>query len=84
VYLASGIMRVPFRRFIVFDLICATTVIGTFFGLSYFLSERYGDSIYHWIHDAEMTVTAVVVVGLVIAALWWWRRHRRSAVDSRQ
>ena len=32
VYLAAGILRVPFRRFLLIDLFCATTVIGTFLG----------------------------------------------------
>jgi len=77
VYLAAGVMRVPFRRFLLFDLICASIVIGTFFSLSYFLSERYGESIYHWIRDAEITATVIVVVGLVVLGIVWWRRHVR-------
>ena len=77
VYLVAGIMHVPFRRFLFFDAICATTVIGTFFGLSYFLSEQFGHSIYQWIRDAELTATVIVVACLVVLALFWWRRHVR-------
>jgi len=77
VYLAAGVMHVPFRRFLFFDAICATTVIGTFFGLSYFLSEQFGNSIYQWIRDAELTATVIVVTGLVVLAFFWWRRHVR-------
>lgn len=74
IYLTAGILRVPFRRFILIDLACATVVIGVFFGLSY----QFGDVVTGWIRGAEWTVTAVavaVVVGTV--AFFWLRRRRR-------
>ena len=76
VYLTAGILRVPFRRFLLIDLVCASSVIGTFFGLSYFLSNRYGGAIYHWIRDAEMAVTIVVVLTLFVVCVVWWVRRR--------
>ena len=45
VYLSAGILRVSFRRFFLTDLFCATTVIGTFFLLSF----HYGTVIVGWI-----------------------------------
>ncbi|MEA1952471.1 MAG: DedA family protein, partial [Planctomycetota bacterium] len=48
VYLAAGVLRVPFRRFIMIDLVCATAVIGTFFGLSFY----FGETIVKWIRNA--------------------------------
>ncbi|MGI9429652.1 MAG: DedA family protein [Bythopirellula sp.] len=83
VYLAAGTVRMPYRRFILWDLICATLVVGTFFSLSYF----YGEHITQLIRDAEVTFTLIVfLIGLSIA--WWWMRRRRhhalgEAIDRR-
>jgi len=73
VYLTAGILRVSFRRFLLIDLICATAVVGSFFGLSYY----FGQPIVHWIRRAEWTLTVTVVVGVACVALYWWRRRRK-------
>jgi len=75
VYLSAGILRLPFRRFLLIDLFCATAVIGTFFGLSY----RYGRHISQWIHRAEVLLTVVVMLALLGTAIYFWRRHRRKS-----
>ena len=73
VYLSAGILRVPFRRFLLIDIFCATAVIGLFFGLSYF----YGPTITHLIRDVEYVLTGVVLLALIGAGIYFWRRHRR-------
>lgn len=73
VYLSAGILRVPFRRFLLIDLFCASTVIGTFFGLSY----RYGTTITRLIRHVEYVLSGVVFVALVAVGLYLWYRHRR-------
>jgi membrane protein DedA with SNARE-associated domain len=73
VYLSAGIMRVPFRRFMLIDLFCATVVIGLFFSLSY----RYGQKIADWIHGLEWGLTAIVLLALLAAAIIYFRRRRR-------
>jgi membrane protein DedA with SNARE-associated domain len=74
VYLSAGILRVPFRRFLLIDLFCATTVIGTFFLLSY----RYGTAIVRWIRGAEIWLSVtMVLVALAIGIYYWRRRNRR-------
>ena len=55
VYLAAGVVRMPFRKFLLYDLVCATLVVTTFFGLSYF----YGREITEFILDADIVVPAV-------------------------
>ena len=77
VYLSAGILRVPFRRFLLIDLFCATTVIGTFFGLSYV----YGPTIAKWIRGAEITLTGVVLVAMAGVGIYFWRRHRRGLAE---
>jgi len=76
VYVSAGILRVPFRRFLLIDLFCATIVIGTFFGLSYV----YGGTITRWIRGAEYALTGVVVLCIAAVVIYFWRRHRRGEV----
>jgi len=77
VYLAAGVVRMPFRRFLLWDLFCATLVVGTFFSLSYF----YGKQITGLVRDAELTFTLVVCVLAVIAGVWWMRQRRQRLLD---
>ncbi len=74
IYLSAGILRLPFRRFVLFDLLCATTVIGLFFGLSYF----FGKTITDWIRHAEILLTVTVVLVVLVVGIFFWRRHRRK------
>ena len=69
VYLAAGVVRMSFLRFIICDLVCATLVVGTFFSLSYF----YGKDIYEFIRDAEKTL----YLARLARAGW----HRLSVVE---
>ena len=77
VYLATGVVRMPFRRFLLYDLVCATIVVTTFFGLSYF----YGREITEYIRDAERTLTLIVLAVIGFAFLWWMRRRRQRMLD---
>ena len=77
VYLAAGVVRMPFRKFLMYDLVCATLVVGTFFGVSYF----FGAKITEWITDAERTLTLVVLALAGCAFLWWRRRRRNQLVE---
>jgi len=80
VYLSAGILRVPFRRFLLIDLFCATTVIGVFFTLSY----RYGKTITDWLVNAEKWATVIVVPVLLCVGIYYWRRHRRKQAEAEQ
>ncbi|MBN1589391.1 MAG: DedA family protein [Pirellulales bacterium] len=77
VYLSSGILRMPFLRFMMIDLFCATTVIGTFFGLSY----CYGEAILRRIRQVEFSVTTITVLVLAVVAIYLWRRHVRHVAE---
>ena len=77
VYLAAGTVRMSYRKFVFWDLICATLVVSTFFGLSYF----YGEHITQLVRDAEVTFTLIVFLAGLIAVWWWMRRRRHHALD---
>jgi len=77
VYVAAGILRVPFRRFLAMDMLCATSVIGVFFTLSY----RYGTTITHWVRRAEVSLTVVVSLVILAVVLYLWRRHKRRTAE---
>jgi membrane protein DedA with SNARE-associated domain len=77
VYLAAGVVRMPFRRFILCDLICATLVVGTFFALSY----AYGQEIYRLVRRVEWNITLIALLVAGVAFLWWMRRRRQQKVD---
>ncbi len=73
IYVAAGILRVPYRRFLLMDALCATTVVGTFFLLSYL----FGQTITDWIRDLEYAATAVVVLGILVAVFWYRYAKRK-------
>jgi membrane protein DedA with SNARE-associated domain len=74
VYLATGVVRLPFRRFLLYDLICASLVVGLFFGLSYL----FGDHVARWVRDAELKVTLVVLAIVLVTGLLLYRRHKAT------
>jgi membrane protein DedA with SNARE-associated domain len=78
-YLTAGILRVKYRWFLLADLICASIVIGAFFGLSYLFGDRIGALI----RSAEqwLTIVAVVAAVLAVAAFFWFRRRRMRLLD---
>jgi membrane protein DedA with SNARE-associated domain len=74
VYLAAGIVRIPYLRFLAMDAFCATVVVTLFFSLAY----KYGEPIIHWIRNAEVTLTIGALLGAsAIVSYVYWRYSRR-------
>jgi membrane protein DedA with SNARE-associated domain len=78
-YLTAGMLRVKYRWFLFADLICASVVIGGFFGLAYL----FGDSITGLIRSAErgLTVAAISLAFLAVVAFFWFRKRRMKILD---
>jgi membrane protein DedA with SNARE-associated domain len=74
VYLATGVVRLPYRMFLLYDLVCATIVVSFFFGLAYVFGNRVGD----WIRDAEMTATVIVLLIVLLVGSFLYYRHRTT------
>jgi membrane protein DedA with SNARE-associated domain len=76
VYLSTGILRIPFRRFLLTDLFCATAVVGTFYWLTY----AFGEHIASWLRQAELGLTSFILLAiLAVAAFFYYRRRQRLA-----
>ena len=80
-YLTAGILRVKYRWFLFADLVCATVVIGGFFGLAYL----FGDRVTGLIQSAERGFTAVAIgvalVALTVIAFFSFRKRRIRMLD---
>ncbi|HEX4129975.1 MAG TPA: DedA family protein [Pirellulales bacterium] len=76
IYLTAGIMNVPFRRFILVDTVCASSVIGLFFGLSYLFADRI-EAWWPVIRRGEVWGTVVGVLVVLALVLFFYARHRR-------
>jgi len=80
-YLTAGILRVKYRWFLFADFICASVVIGGFFGLAYL----FGDRITGLIQSVErgFTVVAILValVALTVIAFFSFRKRRIRMLD---
>ncbi len=61
-YITAGILKVPFKRFVVADLFCASLVVSIFFGLSYL----YGGQVVRAIREGEGWLTTIVLTVAVI------------------
>lgn len=79
IYLTAGILRMPFKRFVLIDLFCATAVVGLFFGLSFL----YGEPLTKFIRRSEIGLTVVVVLGLCVVACYILaQRYRRGRSET--
>ncbi len=72
VYLTAGILKVPFRRFVLVDMFCAGVMISVFYGLAYFFSNH----VLTWIRQAEWAAT-IVIAAVAAGALVAYRVYRR-------
>ncbi|MFM8890921.1 MAG: DedA family protein, partial [Planctomycetia bacterium] len=80
-YLTAGMLRVKYRWFLLSDVMCASVVIGGFFGLSYL----FGDRITGLIQSAERGFTAIVIglsiATLAVVAFFSFRKRRMRMLD---
>ncbi len=86
-YLAAGVLRMPFLRFLLVDVVCATTVIGLVFTLAYAYASRVGSNLYYladMVRDAEMALTVLILLAVAAIVGLYWRRHRRRVERIRQ
>jgi membrane protein DedA with SNARE-associated domain len=78
VYLAAGVVRMPFLKFLLWDLVCATLVVGAFFSLAFFFGEEIADLLI----KTERGLTVIVLTGIAVTvAFVALRRYRRRLLE---
>ena len=76
VYLTTGILKMPYRKFILFDSLCACAVVGTCFGLGY----AFGDPIMNAIRAVEHIALYIALgVAAVVGIIFFFKHRRRMA-----
>jgi len=79
IYITAGILKVPFRRFLIADTLCALIVIPLFFGVAYIFSEHI-HLLWQWLRRAELAAAITLVLGAVAAwIIVRYVRKRRAA-----
>jgi membrane protein DedA with SNARE-associated domain len=71
VYLTAGVVRIPYRRFLMYDLVCVSVMVSTIF----FLAYSFGDDVLRWVRRAEWTATGAVVAVIVVVGIVLYRRR---------
>ncbi len=76
IYLAMGILRIDFRRFLLYDAMCRSLVVGVFFLLSYFCGGWIGVLI----RDSQYATTGIALTAAVLAGAYYliWKRCRHG------
>jgi membrane-associated protein len=74
-YITAGILRVPYRRFLIADAISASVVVTLFFSLAFIFGRRMSV----WIGRGTQYVTAFVLVLIVVGIIAWFIKNRLKA-----
>lgn len=77
VYVMTGVVRLPFRRFLLYDVISASLVVGVVFGLSYL----FGEQVTGWVKHAETRATIVVVLIVIAVLSVLYYRNREQVME---
>ena len=77
IYITAGILKVPFKRFVLVDSFCAAVMITVFYGLAY----KYSEGIARWIRQAELAVTITIGVLAIIALVGYRYYRKRKAAE---
>jgi membrane protein DedA with SNARE-associated domain len=72
-YLAAGVVRMSWPRFLLINVFCATTVVS----LTFWLGYRYGNSVVETIRDSQSGLTSIVLLVIAIGLTFYLLRRRR-------
>src|SRR2546423_12925923 len=71
----AGVLRMPWRRFLLFNFLGAATWVATVALLGYYFGSQW-EKLLGIMKGADI---ALLVVALVVVALWWRRQKRSQA-----
>jgi membrane-associated protein len=70
----AGVLRMPWRRFLIFNFLGAAVWVSVISGAGYLFGR-------HWMrleHGIKRFDMIVVVLVLIVAGFWWWRSRERN------
>jgi len=70
----AGVLRMPWKRFLLFNFLGAAVWVGVISSVGYFFG-RHWDRLEHEMKNFDLVIAIVVIL---IAALLWWRNRRAS------
>ena len=72
----AGVLRMPWRKFVLFNFLGATVWVTAISSAGYLFGR-------HWMRlqqDAKRFDEAVAILALIVAVIWWWRGRRDNSV----
>jgi len=79
-FLLAGVMKVPWKRFIIIDCLGGLVSVPLFVGLGYLFGSHV-DELRHDMHKIHSWVIAVVIGVIAIFFLWRWLKSRKEDAD---
>jgi membrane protein DedA with SNARE-associated domain len=76
----AGVLRMPWRKFVVFNFLGAAVWVGVISSAGYFFGQHWG----RLERDLKRFDVVVTVAALVIIAWWWRRRETRRSYPKSQ
>ncbi len=73
-YLAAGVVRMSWPRFLLINVFCATTVVS----IAFWLGHRYGNEVVKSIKEGQGGITVVVLLLVGIAIGFYFIRRRKK------
>jgi membrane-associated protein len=72
----AGVLKMPWRKFVLFNFLGAALWVSVIASLGYFFGSRWD-----WLTSQLERVQLFLVAVLVVLGIFWWRRSRQSSAD---
>jgi membrane protein DedA with SNARE-associated domain len=70
----AGVLRMPWRKFLIFNFLGASVWVSVICGAGYLFGRHFG----RLEHAVKRFNIAVAIVVLVLLAVWWWRSRKQN------
>lgn len=70
----AGVLRMPWRKFLMFNFLGAALWVTVISGVGYFFGQHW-ERLERYIKRFDI---GIVIVVLLAAAFWWWRKRREN------
>ncbi len=70
----AGVLRMPWRKFAVFNFLGAAVWVSAISTVGYLFGQHW-HRLERWVKRFDVTLALVVIAGV---ALWWWRNRRNN------